>query len=99
MEKAGHRLRQIGVRGRISGDKPANLGQNLLAIEPVSVADESGGRLRKLQDRNSSARLQHTQDLAQARLVVRKVAKTKPRGHQVERSICKRQVQRIRLKE
>src|SRR6266478_6915980 len=89
MEKSRHGLRQVGISGGISGDQSPDLRQNLLAVKPVSTPDESGRRLGELQDRNRSAWLQHAQHLAQARLIVRKIPKTKCRSYQVEGTIGK----------
>ena len=79
--------RQVRVRFTASGNCAADSRKNLPEIESKDTRQRPAARLGKLQDAHFPARLQHARNFPQAMLVVRKVAKAKSRGDQIEARI------------
>src|SRR5208283_3974272 len=69
--KPRHRLRQIPVSRRIPRNHSANHRQDFPAIKPVQISNHSRRRLRKFQNRQRPARLQHPPNLPQSLFIIR----------------------------
>src|SRR5580704_1756566 len=68
-----NRIRKISVRAADAGEHCSDSRQNLFEVEPIEMADDSLG-LAEVEDPAFASRPQHAGDLAQAGIVVGKIA-------------------------
>ena len=88
---------KVGVCRSVAGNHTSQARKYMPEIKPVERSNHPARWLRKFQNRSAAARLQHTQNLLQTTLVVRKIPESERARDEIEACIGKGKLQRIRL--
>src|SRR5581483_70598 len=94
--KAFHGRGQIGIRPTDAGNQCSHGGQHVAKIETIDLAQQTFG-FTEIQDPALSSRLQDSQNLSNASIVVGEISEAECGGHQVKSLTGKRKSERIGL--
>lgn len=92
--EAGYGLGKIAVGFGISGDEPAETGQDLLEVEVVERSGKAG-RLIEIEDADLAAGTEYAVEFGEACLIVTEITEAEGRGDEVDRVVCEGQVEGV----